>query len=112
MVHTMTPMISTARLKNATLADLTGAHPTPAVPRLAMAFWETTVACNLTCAHCRRLDLRADHRQLSTSQGIDLIDQLADLGRPVLVFSGGEALMRPDFLPWPIMHYSAMYQQL
>ena len=32
-----------------------------------------------------------------TAAGIDLINQLAGLGKPVLVFSGGEALMRPDF---------------
>jgi radical SAM protein with 4Fe4S-binding SPASM domain len=33
---------------------------------------------------------------LSTVQGWSLIDQIAVVGRPVLVFSGGEPLMRPD----------------
>jgi len=33
---------------------------------------------------------------LSTAEGLALIDQIAEVGRPVLVFSGGEPLMRPD----------------
>ena len=67
-----------------------------------MLFWETTVRCNLACAHCRRLESKdageADH---STAQGEAMIDQLAELGRrqpqmPVLVFSGGEPFCRRD----------------
>jgi len=67
-----------------------------------MLFWETTVRCNLACAHCRRLESNeADVADLSTSQGEALIDQLAELGRrqpqmPVLVFSGGEPFCRRD----------------
>jgi MoaA/NifB/PqqE/SkfB family radical SAM enzyme len=80
-----------------------------------MLFWETTVRCNLACAHCRRLESNeAGVADLSTSQGESLIDQLAELGRrqtqrstsmqnaasgmpmPVLVFSGGEPLCRRD----------------
>jgi len=33
---------------------------------------------------------------LTTDEGKRLIDQIAETGRPVLVFSGGEPLMRPD----------------
>jgi radical SAM protein with 4Fe4S-binding SPASM domain len=67
-----------------------------------MLFWETTVRCNLACAHCRRLESNAAGvADLSTSQGESLIDQLAELGRrqpqmPVLVFSGGEPFCRRD----------------
>ena len=67
-----------------------------------MLFWETTVRCNLACAHCRRLESNeADVADLSTSQGEILIEQLAALGRrqpqmPVLVFSGGEPFCRQD----------------
>jgi radical SAM protein with 4Fe4S-binding SPASM domain len=47
-----------------------------------MLFWETTVRCNLACAHCRRLESNdAGVADLSTSQGETLIDQLAELGR-------------------------------
>jgi radical SAM protein with 4Fe4S-binding SPASM domain len=67
-----------------------------------MLFWETTVRCNLACAHCRRLESNeAGVADLSTAQGEALIDQLAELGRrqpqmPVLVFSGGEPFCRRD----------------
>jgi len=69
---------------------------------LRLLFWESTIRCNLTCAHCRRVesDETAD-RDLSNTQAKDLIGQLAELGKgqpmmPVLVFSGGEPLCRGD----------------
>ncbi|NQT00473.1 MAG: radical SAM protein, partial [Planctomycetes bacterium] len=69
---------------------------------LRLLFWETTIKCNLTCAHCRRLETdEATFKDLSTAQGKNLIEQLAELGRgqpmmPILVFSGGEPLCRDD----------------
>lgn len=65
-------------------------------PRLV--FWETTEACNLACVHCRRLcdSVRANPEQLSTVEALRMIDQLAEAGCMILVFSGGEPLMRPD----------------
>ena len=69
---------------------------------LRLLFWESTIRCNLTCAHCRRVESdETAHRDLSTAQAKDLIGQLADLGKgqpmmPVLVFSGGEPLCRGD----------------
>jgi len=65
-------------------------------------FWETTIKCNLACAHCRRLESdEAAVRDLTAAQAKDLIEQLAELGKtqsmmPVLVFSGGEPLCRKD----------------
>ncbi len=71
-------------------------------PTLRLLFWETTIKCNLACAHCRRVegDEAAD-KDLSTAQAKELIEQLADLGKrqpfmPILVFSGGEPLCRGD----------------
>jgi radical SAM protein with 4Fe4S-binding SPASM domain len=69
---------------------------------LRILFWETTVRCNLTCAHCRRLESNdAGPADLSTGDGEALIEQLADLGQrqpqmPMLIFSGGEPLCRDD----------------
>jgi radical SAM protein with 4Fe4S-binding SPASM domain len=69
---------------------------------LRLLFWESTIRCNLTCAHCRRVEGDdTAHRDLSTDQAKALIEQLAELGRgqpmmPVLVFSGGEPLCRED----------------
>lgn len=67
---------------------------------LRLLFWETTTACNLACVHCRRLEVSAQLAQedLTTSQASDMIRDLATLGKPVLVFSGGEPLMRPDLI--------------
>ncbi|NIA17003.1 MAG: radical SAM protein, partial [Planctomycetes bacterium] len=69
---------------------------------LRLLFWEATIKCNLTCAHCRRLESdEAVITDLSTSQAKEMIEQLAQLGAaqpmmPVLVFSGGEPLCRDD----------------
>ena len=59
--------------------------------------WESTVACNLACVHCRASAQTApDPDELTTDQVFDLIDQLVELSRPILIISGGEPLMRPD----------------
>jgi radical SAM protein with 4Fe4S-binding SPASM domain len=69
---------------------------------LRLLFWESTIRCNLTCAHCRRVESdETAHRDLSSAQAKDLIGQLAELGKgqpmmPILVFSGGEPLCRED----------------
>jgi len=74
--------------------------PDPAAPPLRLLFWETTAACNLACVHCRRLDAsnQLSRDDLTTEQAATMIRSLPDLGRPILVFSGGEPLMRPDLL--------------
>lgn len=71
-----------------------------APPALRLVFWETTAACNLACVHCRRLDVarQIGADDLATEQAADMVRSLRRLGRPILVFSGGEPLMRPDLL--------------
>jgi heme b synthase len=64
---------------------------------LRLVFWETTKACNLTCRHCRAVPQRAlGPTELTTRRALDLIDQIAEVGKPVMVLSGGEPLFRPD----------------
>ena len=69
---------------------------------LRLLFWESTIQCNLTCAHCRRLESNeATDTDMTTDQAKDMIDQLAVVGAqqpmmPILVFSGGEPLVRKD----------------
>jgi radical SAM protein with 4Fe4S-binding SPASM domain len=63
---------------------------------LRLVFWETTAACNLACVHCRRLETAATADELDTAEAKALIDGIAAVGRPILVFSGGEPLMRDD----------------
>ncbi|MCQ4574578.1 MAG: radical SAM protein [Candidatus Brocadiales bacterium] len=66
--------------------------------QLRLLFWETTAACNLECIHCRRLDVMKELAKddLSTEEAFSFIDNLATLGSPILVLSGGEPLYRPD----------------
>ena len=59
--------------------------------------WNITRACNLNCIHCyARAVQRSNERELTTEQGLNLIDDLATFGVPVILFSGGEPLLRPD----------------
>lgn len=59
--------------------------------------WEVTRACALACVHCRAeaIPLR-DPRELSTREAFDVVDQVVAAGRPILVVTGGDPLMRPD----------------
>ncbi|GIP20989.1 radical SAM/SPASM domain-containing protein [Paenibacillus sp. J22TS3] len=62
-----------------------------------IVIWEVTRACALKCLHCRaEAQYAADPRQLTTEEGRALIDQIAELDNPLLVFTGGDPLMRPD----------------
>lgn len=59
--------------------------------------WNITRQCNLKCVHCyAHAKAGAQENELSNAEGRELIDDLADMGVPVLLFSGGEPLMRPD----------------
>ena len=66
--------------------------------QLRLIFWETTAGCNLECVHCRRLDVSKElmRDDLTTEQSFQLIDNIASVGKPILVLSGGEPLFRPD----------------
>lgn len=69
----------------------------PATPPLRLLFWETTKACNLHCRHCRAVpEAERSIVELDTREALGLIDQVAEVARPVLVLSGGEPLYRQD----------------
>jgi 12,18-didecarboxysiroheme deacetylase len=59
--------------------------------------WNITRRCNLKCVHCyaHAKNIPFDN-ELSTTEGKDLIDDLAEFGVPVILFSGGEPLVRKD----------------
>ncbi len=60
-------------------------------------FWETTKACNLRCQHCRAIpEAERSLVELNTQESFGLIDQIAEVARPVLILSGGEPLYRSD----------------
>src|SRR5262252_7612473 len=70
----------------------------PPAPPLRLVFWETTTGCNLACIHCRRLEVSRELSKLdlTTEQSKAFIRTLPETGRPILVFSGGEPMMRQD----------------
>ena len=56
-----------------------------------------TRRCNLKCIHCYSNSADIDYPdELTTDEAKAMIDDLAAFGSPVLLFSGGEPLMRPD----------------
>ncbi len=59
--------------------------------------WNMTRRCNLKCVHCyaQALPTRGED-EISTQQGKAIIDDLAAFGSPVMLFSGGEPLVRED----------------
>ncbi len=58
--------------------------------------WNTTNACNMYCKHCYRdAGIKAD-QELSTEEGLTLIDQIAEARFKIMIFSGGEPLLRDD----------------
>jgi 12,18-didecarboxysiroheme deacetylase len=59
--------------------------------------WNITRKCNLKCVHCyAHATDEALADELTTEEGKALIDDLASFGAPVMLFSGGEPLVRKD----------------
>ncbi len=67
----------------------------PGTPRIIS--WNITLRCPLACAHCY-VDAggREAEGVLSTREAFGVIDQVCDVGRPIVVLSGGEPLLRED----------------
>lgn len=59
--------------------------------------WNATRRCNLKCIHCYAHAKDTSFKdELSTDEGKALLDDLAQFGVPVILFSGGEPVMRKD----------------
>jgi 12,18-didecarboxysiroheme deacetylase len=59
--------------------------------------WNMARRCNLNCIHCYSNSADHDYQgELSTAEGKSLIRDLASFGSPVILFSGGEPLLRTD----------------
>lgn len=69
-------------------------------PRLQLVAWEITRSCNLFCAHCRASAAYGRYEgELSTEECFHLIDEILEVGKPIIILSGGEPLIRQDVLP-------------
>lgn len=66
-------------------------------PVLRLVAWEVTHACNLACKHCRaEAQTTPAPGELTTAEGKAFIDTLPAVGSPIIIFTGGEPLLRPD----------------
>ena len=67
------------------------------VPPLRMVAWEVTRSCNLNCIHCRAAAGRGPYPgELNTEESFRLIDGIVSFSKPVIIFTGGEPLLRKD----------------
>lgn len=60
--------------------------------------WNVTNACNMFCDHCYREAGCKAEEELSTEEAKTLLEQIARAGFKIMIFSGGEPLIRPDIL--------------
>jgi AdoMet-dependent heme synthase len=85
-----------------------GGHPTAGGHPMAnvdfdqspfLVIWETTQACDLACKHCRA-EAQPDRHpdELTTAEAKKLMDDVRRFGPIIFVFSGGDAMKRPDMV--------------
>ncbi|MBP1927916.1 radical SAM protein with 4Fe4S-binding SPASM domain [Methanolinea mesophila] len=64
-----------------------------------VVFWNLTTRCNLSCLHCYNSSgpRAGTALELGTNEAMHVIDDLAGMGVPLILLSGGEPLLRDDF---------------
>jgi len=68
--------------------------------------WNLTRKCNLKCPHCYiNATTQELKNELTTEEAKNLIDQICEVSRPLLILSGGEPLLRPDV--YELVRYGA-----
>ena len=60
--------------------------------------WNVTNSCNMYCDHCYREAGCKAEEELSTAEAKTLLEQIARANFKIMIFSGGEPLMRPDIV--------------
>ena len=61
--------------------------------------WNVGQRCNLKCVHCYSQSKDIEYpNELNTKEAKAMLDGLAEYGAPVILFSGGEPLMREDLM--------------
>ena len=72
-------------------------HEENKVTTLRLVAWETTRNCNLSCMHCRASATFGPHSgELDTKASLRLLDQITEVGKPIIILTGGEPLLRKD----------------
>lgn len=66
-------------------------------PACRLIAWEVTRSCNLACRHCRAEAHPEPYPdELSHEEALALIETFPQTGRPIVIFTGGEPMLRPD----------------
>jgi radical SAM protein with 4Fe4S-binding SPASM domain len=74
-----------------------------------VVFWNLTDRCNLSCTHCYNQSgpKSPTDGEFTTAEALKVIDDLAQMGVPLILFTGGEPLMRADI--WELAHHARNY---
>ncbi|KJS19239.1 MAG: Fe-S oxidoreductase [Clostridiaceae bacterium BRH_c20a] len=80
-------------------SDVQGAKCGTTLNRGPVVVWNCTKTCNLKCIHCYAgSDAQKYENELTTTEAVKFIDDLHRFRVPVILFSGGEPLLREDIL--------------
>lgn len=64
---------------------------------LRLVAWEVTRSCNLSCVHCRAASMDKPYQgEFTTDEAFSLLDDIAKVGKPIIILTGGEPLLRDD----------------
>jgi heme b synthase len=67
------------------------------IPPLRLVAWEITRSCNLNCIHCRAAAEKGPYPgELSTDKILKTMDEIEKVGKPIIILTGGEPLLRED----------------
>jgi len=67
------------------------------IPELRLVAWELTRSCNLSCIHCRASAEKGPYLgELSTDNVFKILNDIAKVGKPIIILTGGEPLLRED----------------
>ncbi|PWU09871.1 MAG: radical SAM/SPASM domain-containing protein [Terriglobia bacterium] len=70
-----------------------------------LVIWEVTQSCDLACVHCRAsAQPERNPGELTTEEGYRLLEEIRLFGEPLMVFTGGDPLKRPDL--FDLIRYS------
>ncbi|RLB27194.1 MAG: heme b synthase [Deltaproteobacteria bacterium] len=65
--------------------------------QLRLVAWEVTRSCNLNCVHCRAAAEKGPYQgELTTERCLEILDEIALVGKPIVILTGGEPLLRSD----------------
>ena len=65
-----------------------------------LVVWNFTNLCNLRCKHCYQNAGEAQlSKELTLEEKLRVIDQIDEMGMPLIALSGGEPTIHPDFIP-------------